>query len=308
VQRGRLRVEPNLDSSSSSSASDSKGDSIKKVGVIGAGAMGHGIAQSFAQAGFNVKLNDVNLDLINKGIKRIEGSLDLFVSKGKLTQSQRNESLSRIEPSQDLSGFSDRELVVEAALEKVDVKSELFKRLDGICSSDAILTSNTSSIPITQLAALVSNPERVAGMHFFNPVQVMKLIEIVRAFQTSDATVRAIQTVSARLGKTPVLVSDSPGFISNRILCPMINEAIFALEEGIASKEDIDTVMKLGVNHPMGPLELADFVGLDVLLDVLEVLYREYQDPKYRASPLLRKMVRAGFLGRKTKKGFYEYH
>jgi 3-hydroxybutyryl-CoA dehydrogenase len=195
----------------------------------------------------------------------------------------------------------------EAALEKIELKSELFKRLDKICSKDSILASNTSSIPITQLAALVTNPNRVVGMHFFNPVPVMKLVEIVRAIQTSEKTIQTIRAVSIRLGKTAVLVADSAGFISNRILCPMINEAVFALEEGIATKEDIDTVMKIGMNHPMGPLELADFVGLDVLLDVLDVLYREFQDPKYRASPLLRRMVRAGYLGRKTKKGFYDY-
>ncbi|MHB8566315.1 MAG: 3-hydroxyacyl-CoA dehydrogenase family protein [Nitrososphaerales archaeon] len=287
---------------------NSKDNEITRVGVIGAGAMGHGIAQSFAQAGYEVKLNDVNADYVNNGINRISNSLSLLVSKGKILESQKNETLSRIEPALELPSFADCQFVIEAALEKIEVKADLFKRLDKICSSDAILTSNTSSIPITQLAALVSNPNRVAGMHFFNPVQVMKLVEIVRALQTSESTVKTIQSISLKLGKTSVIVSDSPGFISNRILCPMINEAIFALEEGISTKEDIDTVMKLGMNHPMGPLELADFVGLDVLLDVLEVLYREYQDPKYRASPLLRKMVRAGYLGRKTKKGFYEYH
>lgn len=269
--------------------------------------MGHGIAQTFAQSGFNVKLNDISQEFINSGMKRISDSLSIFVTKGKITESLKTETLSRIEPSLDLAQFSDRELVVEAALEKIEVKGDLFKKLDKVCPKNTILASNTSSIPITQLASLVSNPSRVAGMHFFNPVQVMKLVEVVRALQSSEETVESIRSTSLALGKTPVVVSDSPGFISNRILCPMINEAIFALEEGIASKEDIDTVMKLGMSHPMGPLELADFVGLDVLLDVLEVLYREYQDPKYRASPLLRKMVRAGYLGRKTKKGFYNY-
>src|SRR5579883_1361315 len=282
-------------------------ESISKVGVIGAGTMGHGIAQVFAQSGFNVKMNDVSLDFINGGIKRIKNNLDRSVSKGRLSEAQRDETLSRVAPCPDLSGFSDRELVVEAALEKIEIKSDIFKKLGKICSADAILATNTSSIPVTQLAGLVSNSRRVAGMHFFNPVPVMKLIEIVRAIQTSEMTIEAIRSVGLKLGKTPVVVTDSPGFISNRVLCPMINEAIFALEEGIASKEDIDTVMKLGMNHPMGPLELADFVGLDVVLDVLEVLYREFQDPKYRASPLLRKMVRAGYLGRKTRKGFYDY-
>lgn len=286
---------------------DLKGNVITKVGVIGAGTMGHGIAQTFAQAGFNVKLNDVSTEFINSGIKRIAASLSLLATKSKITEAQKDEAISRIEPAPNLDSFSDRQLVVEAALEKIEVKSELFSKLDKICSNDSILASNTSSIPITQLAALVSNPQRVAGMHFFNPVQVMKLVEIVKALQTSDATVWVIRSAALKLGKTPVVVSDSAGFVSNRIVCPMVNEAIFALEEGIATKEDIDTVMKLGMNHPMGPLELADFVGLDIVLDVLDVLYTEYQDPKYRASPLLRKMVRAGYLGRKTKKGFYDY-
>lgn len=280
---------------------------LTKVGIVGAGTMGHGIAQVFAQAGFDVKVNDVKLEFIQNGTKRIEANLSKAVEKGKITAAFKDQTLSRITPAVDLSNFADRGLVVEAALEKIEIKSDVFKKLDKICSKEAILASNTSSIPITELAALVSNPQRVVGMHFFNPVQVMKLIEIVRALQTSDHTTKIIQDISMKLGKTAVVVKDSAGFVSNRVLCPMINEAIFALEEGVATKEDIDTVMKLGMNHPMGPLELADFVGLDVLLDVLEVLYREYQDPKYRASPLLRSMVRAGYLGRKTKKGFYDY-
>jgi 3-hydroxybutyryl-CoA dehydrogenase len=280
---------------------------IVKVGVIGAGTMGHGIAQVFAQAGYDVKLNDVSPDLVTKGIARIDGNLTRSVEKGRITQVQKSDVLSKITPAPDLSDFSDRDLTVEAALEKIEVKSDVFRRLDKICSDQTILASNTSSIPITQLAALVSNPSRVVGMHFFNPVPIMKLVEIVRALQTSDETVVKIQEASSRLGKTAVVVKDSAGFVSNRILCPMINEAIFSLDEGIATKEDIDTVMKLGMSHPMGPLELADFVGLDVVLDVLEVLYREFQDPKYRASPLLRRMVRAGYLGRKSGRGFYQY-
>ncbi len=280
---------------------------ISKVGVIGAGAMGHGIAQVFAQSGFQVRLNDVSMDFINSGMKRIDENLSRAVEKGRLSAYQKKETLSSISPTPDLDDFSDREFVVEAVLEKIEVKREVFQRLDKVCPKDSVLATNTSSIPVTQIASLVSNPARVGGMHFFNPVPVMALVEIVKGLQTSEKTVSTVQKVSQRLGKTPVLVADSPGFVSNRILCPMINEAIFALEEGIATKEDIDTVMKLGMRHPMGPLELADFVGLDVLLDVLEVLHREYQDPKYRASPLLRKMVRAGYLGRKTKKGFYNY-
>jgi 3-hydroxybutyryl-CoA dehydrogenase len=280
---------------------------IDNVGVIGAGAMGHGIAQVFAQAGLNVKLNDVSLEFINGGMKKIDANLSRSVEKGKMTQEEKKRTLSRVQPSEALDDFKDREFVVEAVLEKLEVKREVFKRLDKICGKEVILASNTSSIPITELAALVSNSQRVAGMHFFNPVPVMKLVEVVQALQTSASTVETICGLSIRLAKTPVVVKDYAGFVSNRVLCPMINEAIFAYEQGVASKEDIDTVMKLGMNHPMGPLELGDFVGLDIVLDVLDVLYREYEDPKYRASPLLRNMVRAGYLGRKTKKGFYEY-
>lgn len=280
---------------------------ITKVGVIGAGTMGHGIAQVFAQSGFHVKLNDVSPEFIAGGVKRIDGNLSRLVEKGRLKPEEKKEIMVRISAAQNLDEFSDREFVVEAVLEKIETKREVFKRLDSVCGKEVVLASNTSSIPITELAALVSNSKRVGGMHFFNPVPVMKLVEIVHGLQTSDETVETIRTVSVKLGKTPVVVKDSAGFVSNRIVCPMINEAIFAYEEGLASREDIDTVMKLGMNHPMGPLELADFVGLDVVLDVLEVLFREYQDPKYRASPLLRRMVRAGYLGRKTKKGFYDY-
>jgi 3-hydroxybutyryl-CoA dehydrogenase len=280
---------------------------ISRVGVIGAGTMGHGIAQVFAQSGFQVKLNDVSIDFIDKGMKRIQGNLDRSIEKGRMNREQKERVLDLITPTPNLEDFSNRQFIVEAVLEKIEVKRDVFTRLDKFVGKETILASNTSSIPITELAALVSNPGRVAGMHFFNPVPVMKLVEIVRALQTSDATIETIRAISSRLGKTPVVVKDAAGFVSNRIVCPMINEAIFALEEGIATKEDIDTVMKLGMNHPMGPLELADFVGLDIVLDVLEVLYEEYHDPKYRASPLLRNMVRAGYLGRKTKKGFYDY-
>jgi 3-hydroxybutyryl-CoA dehydrogenase len=279
----------------------------KVVGVVGGGTMGHGIAQVFAQSGFEVKLNDITSELIQAAVKRIDENLSRSVEKGRISKEEKTEILSRVVPTRDLEDFQDALFVVEAVIEKIEAKTAIFKTLDKICSKDTILTTNTSSIPITQIASLVSNPQRVAGMHFFNPVQVMKLVEVVKGMQTSETTIETVRLMSKKLGKTPVVVSDSPGFISNRILCPMINEAIFALEEGIASKEDIDTVMKLGMNHPMGPLELADFVGLDVVLDVLEVLYREFQDPKYRASPLLRKMVRAGYLGRKTRKGFYDY-
>ena len=280
---------------------------LSKVGVIGAGTMGHGIAQVFAQAGFSVKLNDISEDFINNGIKRIGDNLSRSVSKGKLSEAERRKPLQEYVPALDLSEFADRELVVEAALEKIEVKSELFKRLDKICSKDAILASNTSSIPITQLAALVTNPDESRWNAFLQSGPSHEARRDCKGDTNFGQDDRGNRAVSVKLGKTAVLVADSAGFISNRILCPMINEAVFALEEGIATKEDIDTVMKLGMNHPMGPLELADFVGLDVLLDVLDVLYREFQDPKYRASPLLRRMVRAGYLGRKTKKGFYDY-
>jgi 3-hydroxybutyryl-CoA dehydrogenase len=280
---------------------------IKNIGVIGAGTMGHGIAQVFAQSGYDVRLNDVSPDFISGGIRRIDSNLSRSVEKGKMSQDERKGVLSRITAAPSLDEFNDREFVVEAVLEKIEIKRDVFKKLDKICGSEVIFASNTSSIPITELAALVSNPTRVAGMHFFNPVPVMKLVEIVKALQSSDLTVETIRAVAVKMGKTPVTVKDTAGFVSNRVVCPMINEAIFVYEQGIASKEDIDTVMKLGMNHPMGALELADFVGLDIVLDVLDVLYREYGDPKYRASPLLRNMVRAGYLGRKTKKGFYDY-
>jgi 3-hydroxybutyryl-CoA dehydrogenase len=280
---------------------------ISEVGVIGAGAMGHGIAQVFAQSGFSVKLNDVSQAFIDGGVRRIDQNLARSLEKGRISSEEKKQILSRISPAPKIDDLGQCNFVVEAVLEKIELKRDVFQKLDKVCSRDSLLLSNTSSIPITELAALVSNSSRVAGMHFFNPVPVMKLVEIVAGIQTSSETVETVRQVSMKLGKTPVVVKDSAGFVSNRIVCPMINEAVFALEEGIASKEDIDTVMKLGMNHPMGPLELADFVGLDVVLDVLEVLYREFQDPKFRASPLLRKMVRAGYLGRKTKKGFYDY-
>jgi 3-hydroxybutyryl-CoA dehydrogenase len=280
---------------------------VTKIGIVGAGSMGHGIAQVFAQAGYDVKLTDISVEFVNKGINRIEGNLTRSVEKGRLTEVEKKQIISRIKATPDIMEFNDREVIVEAALEKADVKSDVFRRLDKISNKDCIFASNTSSIPVTHLASLVSNSFRVIGMHFFNPVPVMKLVEIVRALQTSDETVAIIQEVSSKLGKTSVVVKDSAGFVSNRVLCPMINEAIFALEEGVSKKEDIDTVMKLGMNHPMGPLELADFVGLDIVLDVMDVLYREFEDSKYRASPLLRRMVRAGYLGRKTGRGFYEY-
>jgi len=268
------------------------------VGVVGSGTMGSGIAQVFAQAGYLVHLSDVRQDLLERALKTIEKSLDRFVQKGSLTVPDRNSTLSRISPAPGLSAFSTCGLAVEAVNENFAIKRAVLQELDAICEQDAILATNTSSISITKLAAATKRPDRFIGMHFMNPVPLMKLVEIIRGLETSDATCRQIMDLAAALGKTPVEVRDYPGFISNRVLLPMINEAVFALMEGVASREAIDTVMKLGMNHPMGPLTLADFIGLDVCLDILRVMHEGLGDPKYRPCPLLIKMVDAGLLGR----------
>jgi len=280
---------------------------IGKVGVVGAGTMGNGIAQVFAASGFPVRMRDVGQAQLDRGMSSIQKSLGKFVEKGKLSAEDSEAALGRIETTTELGDMADCDLVVEAIFENFDAKATAFRELDALLKPEAILASNTSSIDITRLAAVTQRPDRFIGMHFFNPVPLMTLVEIIRGLATSDETYATIRDLSKKLGKTPVEVRDYPGFVSNRVLMPMINEAIFALYEGVASKEDIDTVMKLGMNHPMGPLTLADFIGLDVCLDILHVLYDGFKDPKYRPCPLLVKMVQAGKTGRKSGEGFYRY-
>jgi 3-hydroxybutyryl-CoA dehydrogenase len=277
------------------------------IGVVGAGTMGNGIAQVFASSGFDVIMRDIGQAQVDRGMGAIEKSLGKFVEKGKLTAEERDTALGRVRTTTELAEMRDCGLVVEAIFENFDAKSEVFRELDGLLRTEAILASNTSSIDITRLAAVTKRPDRFIGMHFFNPVPLMSLVEIIRGLATSDKTYQEVHDLAVRLGKTPVEVRDYPGFVSNRVLMPMINEAVFALYEGVATKEAIDTVMKLGMNHPMGPLTLADFIGLDVCLDILNVLYDGFKDPKYRPCPLLVKMVQAGKLGRKTGEGFYSY-
>lgn len=281
--------------------------SIKSVAVVGAGTMGNGIAQVFAAAGYQVIVQDICGERLNSGLANIENSLNRLLKKELITEVDKTAALEKITLTTDVNKLVGVELIVEAASENLKIKLEIFKQLDQICQPNTVLASNTSSISLTKIAAVTNRPDKVIGMHFMNPVPVMQLIEIIRALQTSDETFGTIHQVSLDLGKTPVEVTDSPGFVSNRILVPMINEAVFALHEGVATPAAIDEVMKLGMNHPMGPLELADLIGLDVCLSVMKVLHEEFRDSKFRPCPLLVKMVDAGYLGRKTGKGFYEY-
>ncbi len=280
---------------------------VKTFGVVGAGQMGNGIAQVAAMSGLQVIMNDIKEEFVQRGLKNITGVLSRNVEKGKLDAAEREAILGRIKTSVQLQDMAAADYVVEAATENEAIKLQIFRELDGICPATTVLASNTSSIPIGRIAAQTQRPEQVIGMHFMNPVPVMKLVEVIRALRTSDETFKLTWELAARMGKTPAESSDYPGFIANRILMPMINEAVYALYHGVGTREDIDTVMRLGMNHPMGPLALADLIGLDTCLAIMEVLFQGFCDSKYRPCPLLRKYVEAGWLGRKTGRGFYAY-
>ncbi len=280
---------------------------LNTIAVVGAGTMGNGIAQVFAAHGFNVLMQDVSQAALNKGLATISNSLSRLIKKEVISEADKQASLERITSTTDLQDLNTADLVIEAASENVQIKAEIFRSLDQYCQSEAILASNTSSISLTRIAREIQRSDKVIGMHFMNPVPLMKLVEIIRALQTSEATFQSVYALSKRINKVPVLANDSPGFVSNRILMPMINEAVFTLYEGVATAEAIDEIMKLGMAHPMGPLALADLIGLDTCLSIMEVLHEGLGDSKYRPCPLLRRMVDAGYLGRKTGRGFYTY-
>ena len=280
---------------------------MAKVCIIGAGTMGAGIAQVFASGGFEVVLRDIKAEFIEKGLSYIKGNLERSVKKERLTQAQADEIYARLNGTTDISQAKDVDLIVEAAVEDMEIKKQIFQELDGICGPDTIFATNTSSLSITEVAASTKRPDKVIGMHFFNPAPVMKLVEIIKAITTSEETFEKVKAITEEVGKTPVDVAEAPGFVVNRILIPMVNEAIGILANGVATAEDIDTAMKLGANHPMGPLALGDLIGLDVCLAIMEILQEEFGNNKYRPHPLLKKYVRAGWLGRKSGRGFYIY-
>ena len=280
---------------------------MEKIFVLGAGTMGAGIAQAFAQKGYEVIVRDIKDEFVDRGLGNIRKGLEKRVAIGKMTEEDKDAILSKISGTTDMNLAADCDLVVEAAVENMKIKQSIFAELDKICKPETVLASNTSSLSITEVAVATTRPDKVIGMHFFNPAPVMKLVEVIRGAATSDETFATVKALAEAIGKTPVEVKEAPGFVVNRILIPMINEAAFILQEGVASAEDIDTAMKLGANHPMGPLELGDLVGLDVCLAIMDVLYNETGDSKYRACTLLRKYVRAGWLGRKTGRGFHNY-